>query len=96
MAKRKSSSGEQGTLIDTGPKEPKKIIAAAKRYKAAQRERLAALEEEVAAKKHLLDLVKAENLQPVDGKIQFEADGMIITVTPRDELIRVKENEEPE
>lgn len=98
MAKRgrKGNSGEQGTLIDTGPKESKKIIAAARKYKSVSAQRQALTAEEVAAKKDLLDLVKQENLQMVDGKIQFEVDGLTITVTPRDELIRVKEKGDSE
>jgi len=97
MAKRQKSSktanDEQLDLIDVKPKNSKEIIKAARGYKAAQAKRISAQEQEVAEKQNLLELVKKENLQPLeDGKIQFRCDGLIITITPRDELIRVKED----
>jgi hypothetical protein len=94
MAKKKTQ-GEQLDLIEVGPENSKKIKAVAHRYKAAQATRLNALEKEIAEKTELLELIKKENLQTLEGgKIQLKVDGMIITVTPRDELIRVKEEGE--
>ena len=100
MAKRNRKTEEvdgQQDLIDVHPENEKKIIAAARRYKKAQAARIKALDDEVNAKQELLQLVKEADLQRLDdGKIQFRIDGMTITVTPRDELIRVKEEEEKE
>jgi hypothetical protein len=85
--------GEQLELIDVAPENSKKIIAVAKRYKTALAERMAALVEEKAEKQKLLALVKEADLQPLeDGSIRFRVDGMTISITPRDELIKVKED----
>ncbi|MCK9520402.1 MAG: hypothetical protein M0R74_15465 [Dehalococcoidia bacterium] len=92
--KKKAETGEQMDLIDTAPENEKQIVAAAKKYKKISADRQALTAQEVEAKKTLLDLVKAADLQLVDGKIQFHVNGMTITVTPRDELIRVKEDGE--
>lgn len=84
---------EQGQLIETGPEHSDEIIAVAKRYKAHQLGRISALAEEKAAKQKLLELVKAEGLEPVEGKIKMTIDGYEISITPRDELVQVKELE---
>lgn len=92
-----SLAGEQLDLIDVAPENAKKILGVAKRYRAAQTQRLAALESEVAEKQKLLELIKEANLQRLEGgKIQFRCDGLIITVTPRDELVKVKDENESE
>ena len=40
-------------------------------------------------------MVKDAGLKRLDdGTIRFKVDGMLITVTPRDELIRVKEDDD--
>jgi hypothetical protein len=83
--------GEQRALIDTAPENSKEIIRHAKKYKEVQTERLAALVQEKEEKQILLTLIKEANIQPVDGKISFHCDGYKITVVPRDELIRIKE-----
>ena len=90
-------SSEQLDLIDVQPKNAKAIIREARLYKEFQATRQAALADEVAQKQQVLELVKAANLQPIDGgKIKFEYDGVIIFITPRDELITVKDKIEPE
>jgi serine/threonine protein phosphatase PrpC len=97
MAKKKkdAETGEQLELIEVAPENQKKIKAVAKQYKAAQYERTTALAEEIKMKNKLLELIHEANLQPLeDGKIRFQCNGMVITVTPRDELIRVKEDGE--
>ena len=89
MAKKKT--GEQLDLIDVHPKNSKQIIRTAREYKAVQRTRLAALEEEVQKKKKLLDLIRESEVQPLpDGSIKFQLDGITLSVVPRDEKITVK------
>ena len=83
-------------LIDVTPENSQEIIAQARAYKAAQELRIDALEDEVAAKVKLLALIKEANLARLpDGKIRMRLDGYTITVTPRDELVKVKEDSEP-
>ena len=54
--------------------------------------RVEALAEEVKAKQEILSLVKDAHLSRLaDGSIKFKCDGMVITVTPRDELVKVKD-----
>ena len=85
---------EQMDLIDVSPENSKGIIACAKRYKTAQATRIAALNDEKAEKHNLLELIEKEHLSRTEeGKIQFTVDGMTITVTPRDELVQVKEED---
>jgi hypothetical protein len=99
MAKKKDSmekeveKGEQMDLIDVGPKNSKEIIKHARLYKSALAKRVDAFAEEVAQKQKLLELINAEHLQRLeDGKIKFRLDGFTITVTPRDELVKIKED----
>jgi hypothetical protein len=90
-----STSGEQLPLIDVTPKHGKAILAIAKDYKKAVAARMRMGEKEVDLKGKLLELIKKENLARLEnGSIRFRLDGMIITVTPRDELIKVKEEGE--
>lgn len=84
--------GEQRALIDTAPENSKEIIRHAKKYKEVQAERIAYLVKEKEEKQILLTLIKEADIKPVDGKISFHCDGYKITVTPRDELIRIKED----
>ena len=89
-----STSGEQLDLIEVAPENAKKITGVAKRYRAAQARRIQALDQECNEKQALLALIKEANLKQVDGKIKFRVDGLIITVTPRDELIKIKDESE--
>lgn len=87
----KKEAGEQLQLIDVGPKNLKEILASVKIYMNHQKTRLSALKDEIAEKHHVLELVKAANLKPLaDGVIRFECGGEIITIEPRDEVIRIK------
>ena len=94
MAKKKTDEkkkGEQLQLIDVGPKNLKEILASVQIYKKHQKVRLGALKDETAAKARVHELVKAAKLVPLkDGIIRFECDGNIITIEPRDEVIRIK------
>lgn len=103
MAKGKTSMAEEVTkeeqmdLIEVQPKNAKPIIVAARLYKEFQLARLSALAKETAQKQKVLELVKVANLQPLDGgKIKFKYDGVTISVTPRDELIKISEKTESE
>lgn len=92
---KKTTSGEQMALIDVAPENAKPIIAQARRYKLVQAERLQALAKETASKEKLLALIKEAKLQRLqDGSIRFKCDGFEISVTPRDELVKVKEPQE--
>lgn len=97
MAKKTKVEAEQLELIDVQPENSKQIINCARAYKAAQTERIAALNDEKKQKEKLLALIEKAHLQRLeDGKIKFKLDGFIITVTPRDELIQVKDENEQE
>lgn len=88
----KKEVGEQKDLFELHGPKAKEIIASARRYKNHQAYRVESLAAEVAEKKTLLELLSKANLQPVEGgKIKCVVDGMTITVTPRDELVQVKE-----
>ena len=95
--KQKSRPGEQMDLIDIGPVQKKQILQVARAYKKAVRARMAVGDEEKQLKNKLLGMVRKENLTPLeDGSVKFELDGVKISVTPRDELIKVKFPEDEE
>lgn len=102
MAKKKGKietkeRGEQLDLIDIQPENAKAIIRVARLYKEFQATRIAALAKETEQKHQVLELVRAAKLQPLDGgKIKFEYGGVLICVTPRDELVTVKDKTESE
>ncbi|HPR90420.1 MAG TPA: hypothetical protein PLD93_03185 [Synergistaceae bacterium] len=87
----------QDDLFNKAPENAKKILGLARKYKSAQLDRIAALEEELKFKEALLAEIKGADLSRMeDGKIKLHLDGYTITVTPRDELIRVKEDGDEE
>jgi hypothetical protein len=97
--KEKPEPGEQMELIDVGPKSKKAILAVAKKYKSTMRHRMETLDEEIALKQQLHDLIAKEKLNRLeDGSIKLEIQGVKITVKPRDELITVKfpKDEDPD
>ena len=95
MAKATQDVGEQLDLIDVKPKNAKAITTAAKLYRDFMAERQGYLAKEIEQKQIVLDLIKKSDLKPLaDGKIKFVCDGLVITVTPRDELVQVKEAKE--
>lgn len=85
---------EQPYLIpDVLPENAKQICKVAIEYREAMQARQALSEIQHEHKATLLSLVKDAKLKPADdGTISFEVDGLRITVTPRDELIRVKDS----
>lgn len=87
--------GEQGDLMDVGPENAEEIIKAARLYRKLLAARLTALKEETAQKQEVLRLVRKADLHPVNGgKIKFTRDGVTVSVTPRDELVQIKEKSE--
>lgn len=99
MARKKQTMepapGEQLDLLDVSPENLEQIIPVAKKYRAAVKRRMQALEQETELKTEILTLVKDAKLHRLaDGTIKFKCDGMLITVTPRDELVRVKDEED--
>ncbi len=98
MAKKTNGPAEQqGTLMDIEPKNAKKIVAAARKYKEATGERLFWLKEEVKYKQDILELVKAADLKrDEDGNFKFTVDGVAIKITPCDDKVSVKFAEEEE
>lgn len=92
--KEKTEVGEQMQLIDVSPKKAKPIIAAARILKKLQVARSSAQEKENSQKSKLLNLVEEANIQRLpDGKIKFTYDGVLLTITPKQESISVKEED---
>lgn len=88
--KRKATKEKQLPLIDVTPENVALLEPVVVEYEEAKVNRLAWLKDEVAHKKKLLGLVKEAGFHPdADGVIQFEIDGTIVKITPRDELISV-------
>lgn len=92
MPKKKLAvADEQLELIEVAPKNAKVIKRAAKAYKEAQTERISWLAEEKKHKEKILTLIENENLMPLEGGvIRIAVNGAVITVTPRDNLVKVK------
>jgi len=91
------SKGEQLDLIDVHPENEKEIIAAAKLYKKFQAARKDALSREVKQKQIIITLTKEAKLKPLeDGRIKYRCGNLTISITPRDELVQVRERDEEE
>lgn len=92
----KAQSGdEQMDLIDVGPENLQKIVPHARRYRQAVRERMRWGRAETDEKEHIRRLVRDAELSRLpDGSIRFRCDGLLISLTPRDELIKVKDEKE--
>jgi hypothetical protein len=93
MAKtKKTTDEEQLDLIDVAPENARAFKRVARKYKAAQTERLAWLKKEKEHKDKILELTKEAKLKPnANGVIRFRLDGIQITITPRNELVNVKD-----
>ena len=84
--------GEQLQLIDVGPANLKKIKPLVSAYKDAQATRIAALQDEVKYKQRILEEAHKAKLNRLpDGKIRFTCDGFLVEITPRDEVIKIKD-----
>lgn len=89
---KEGKTGEQLDLIDVAPKNAKVIIEAARIYNKLMLARKRAGVKEVEQKAEVLRLVREAKLQTLPGgKIKFKYDGYVITVTPRDELVKIVE-----
>jgi len=87
--------GEQLMLMDTDLPEAKPITAAARRYKKHQKARMEALALEIKAKGEIKNLVRAAKIKPnAEGVIELRLHGITIKITPRDELVKVKTDDE--
>lgn len=88
---KKPVAGEQLSLIDVGPENIEEITPHIRQYKEAMSTRLKALKVEVKEKNIILELVKKAHLKRLeDGNIRFTCADMLIEITPRDEVIRIK------
>ena len=88
----KKSKKSDGFLIDVLPENIAEIVEETVEYKKLMLARKKAGEKETAQKQKVLELIKAANLKPAKGnKIKFEYENFVISVTPRDELLQIKE-----
>lgn len=95
--KEAKKSGEQLDLIEVAPKEVKPIIKAAREYAKHRDARIAVGKKEAEHKQKVIELVKAANLQPLKGGlIKFKYNGVTVSITPRDELVKVKDEKAEE
>jgi hypothetical protein len=93
--KKEVEPGEQLELIDVSSELQKTLKPVLRKYKAAQTERIAFLAEEKKLKNQILKMVHDAGLRPLeDGKIRFHCNGILVVVTPRDEKITIKEDDD--
>ena len=91
----KPKKGEQLDLIDVNPENMTKIIPLARTYMGIVKKRVALTDQETNAKEALRAEVGAAKLKRLPGgSIKFRCDGLLITITPTDEKIKVKEVED--
>jgi len=93
--KKADTQGEQLDLIDVGPENLKEIIPVARAYKKIISERVTLTAQEVKLKEKIKKFVHESGLKRLpDGSFKFKSDGVLITVTPQDEKVKVKEDAE--
>jgi hypothetical protein len=74
--------------------ESRMILKVAIAYKAASKARMEALADEIVKKDDLLSLIHKSGIKPMaDNVIRFTISDTKISVTPRDELVKVKLSE---
>jgi len=87
---KETESGEQMALIDVEPKNKGALLRVARRYKRAQDARIEARRLEKKEEGKLLEAVNEAKIIPDrDGAYTFRVGNVVITVTPRDELVHV-------
>ena len=86
---------KQLQLIETLPENIQEIVDVALEYQECKQGRINILKKEVELKAKISEMVKKAGFQPLkDGVIRFRHDGVLVSITPRDELIKVKEVKE--
>lgn len=92
--KSEDTNGEQLQLLEVSHPSAKKITSIARAYKKIVRERVELTSEEVELKGKLRQAVRETDMKPdAEGIITFKCGKITVTVTPRDELIRVKDED---
>lgn len=90
----KTEKGEQGVLIDVAPENAQEILEEAKIYKQLETDRIKILAQEVEHKKKVTGMVKKVVKPGDDGKYRFKYGKLVITIEPRDELVKITEKTE--
>jgi hypothetical protein len=94
MAKR-GRKQKHWELIQTLPDNVQEIVDVALEYRDCVTTRTGILKKEVELKAKISEMVHNAGFQPLKGGvIRFRHNGVLISVTPRDELIKVKKVEE--
>jgi hypothetical protein len=90
-----TAKGEQMPLIEVRPENVQEMTNIAERYKAVCRKRQELTAQETSLKEKLKELIGKAKLQRLeDGSIKFNCGGYPISVTPRDEVIRIGEKKD--
>lgn len=85
------SDQEQTTLCELTPENEKEMAKLARAYKKHMRERMAANKKEVDYKQKIIAAAKEAGIVALpDGSFKFKAGDATISIKPRDELIKVK------
>jgi len=94
MAKR-GRKQKQLELIETLPENIQEIVDVAIEYRESVVERQAMLRKEVELKTKVKDMaIKAGLKRLPDGVIRFKYDGVLVSITPQDDKIKVKDVKE--
>jgi hypothetical protein len=92
MAKEKVDT-ETGEMFDITPENQKEILAFAKQLKKVSAKKKSLADDEKVARHELIEAVRSAGLQPMDnGVIILKINGMTITVTPKEENVKIQEN----
>lgn len=92
-----TSLGQQGLLLEVGPEGMEKIRPFVTKCRKQQAIRSKAWNAIVDAKDNIRLLVHAEGVRPApNGKIIFNCDGTEVVVTPRDDLVELKDAKKEE